>query len=267
MTLNPYKLRQAIMRGGRAQGVSVHPAFDAEVVRVTSAHVVGLWDRAVKAALSVVPVSVGDHRWRDVNQRDVLRIINHVYRQYSGLTTLNKKLTAAYDRGNSAHKARYLYEMDRALGTDVSALLSDPEAAARVRQGVDDSVRLISTLDADLKARLATDIWTGIANGESRGSLRKLILDRGNVSRYRARLIARDQTAKLYSQLSRVRQEDVGITGYTWRTVGDGAVRPDHDALDGTSQIWASPPSIGHPGDDIQCRCVADPDISTARLF
>lgn len=265
MTLNPYRLQKAIQKGGRVRGVSVPPALDLAVESVVVPHVVGLWNRAARAALALVPTA---DMVSDANQREILRAINIIFRRYSGLTALNERLTAAYERGNALHKARYLYEMERALGTDVSDLLSDPKTAAQVRGRIDTSVDLIITLDEDMKSLLAQEIWGGIASGQDEGSLRKLILEkRVGVSQYRARLIARDQTSKLFSQLSRARQEDVGITGYIWRTVGDGAVRDTHAALDGTPQKWGSPPSVGHPGDDIQCRCIADPDMSTAKLF
>lgn len=266
MAIDRKKLEAAIQRGGRARGVSVPASVDLAVEKAITAHVVGLWDKASRAALARVPATSRD-LISDISQRDITRIINQIYRRYSGLTALDKRLKAAYERGNAQHKARYLREMERALGVDVGTLLNDPVAGAEVRKRVDESVGLITSLDDEMKARLARDIWNGIALGEDRGSLRKLIYESRSVPMSRARLIARDQTAKMYSNLSRIRQEDVGITEYIWRTVGDGAVRPEHEALDGTTQRWDAPPSVGHPGEDIQCRCIADPVIGSARLL
>jgi len=43
----------------------------------------------------------------------------------------------------------------------------------------------------------------------------------------------------------------------------DNRVRETHEELDGTSQEWADPPEPdGHPGNGINCRCYADPDLT-----
>jgi hypothetical protein len=46
---------------------------------------------------------------------------------------------------------------------------------------------------------------------------------------------------------------------YVWLTSGDEKVRPSHAANDGKIFYWSDPPSTGHPGEDINCRCVAVP--------
>lgn len=88
-----------------------------------------------------------------------------------------------------------------------------------------------------------------------------LLLERGNVSESRAELIARDQTLKLNGAITQTRQENAGISRYTWSTSLDEAVRPEHAILEGQDFDWTSPPAPGHPGEDIQCRCVAIPII------
>lgn len=80
--------------------------------------------------------------------------------------------------------------------------------------------------------------------------------------RARANLIARDQIAKLNGQLTRTRQTDLGVSRYIWRTMGDARVRDEHQDLNGKIFSWDSPPDVGHPGDDYQCRCYADPVLS-----
>ncbi len=48
-------------------------------------------------------------------------------------------------------------------------------------------------------------------------------------------------------------------THYIWRTRGDGKVRPSHAANDGKIFAWDDPPPTGHPGEDYNCRCTAEP--------
>lgn len=46
---------------------------------------------------------------------------------------------------------------------------------------------------------------------------------------------------------------------YIWRTVGDDKVRPEHAANDGRIFSWDNPSDTGHPGESINCRCIAEP--------
>lgn len=81
-----------------------------------------------------------------------------------------------------------------------------------------------------------------------------------------ARLLARDQTLKLYGQVTQARHQSAGVTEYVWRSSRDERVRARHKELDGTRQKYSDPPVVdrasgrrAHPGDDFSCRCTADP--------
>ena len=85
--------------------------------------------------------------------------------------------------------------------------------------------------------------------------------ERMDVTDSRARLIARDQVAKLNGQLTKERQIGIGVDSYIWRTVGDERVRDTHDMVDGNTYTWDNPPGEtdgNHPGEDYQCRCWAE---------
>src|SRR6056297_2668384 len=88
--------------------------------------------------------------------------------------------------------------------------------------------------------------------------------------RTRAKLIARDQTNKLNGQLTKARQEELGMKLYRWSTVGDARVRSKHARLDGNIYSWSGTVRIDGktyeeapggitPGSEINCRCVAEP--------
>ncbi len=74
-------------------------------------------------------------------------------------------------------------------------------------------------------------------------------------------LALQDYILQLKSDLfpTREEQEEAGVTHYIWRTVGDDKVRPSHAANDGKVFAWSNPPPTGHPGDDYNCRCQAEP--------
>ena len=88
----------------------------------------------------------------------------------------------------------------------------------------------------------------------------KGITERAHKNRdYNIRRITRDQTNKTIGQLNAFRQKEVGINEYYWRTAMDERVRRTHDENEGEKFSWDAPPITGHPGEDIQCRCVAEP--------
>jgi hypothetical protein len=48
-------------------------------------------------------------------------------------------------------------------------------------------------------------------------------------------------------------------THYIWRTRGDPQVRRSHMENNGKVFPWDNPPETGHPGEDYNCRCIAEP--------
>ena len=86
----------------------------------------------------------------------------------------------------------------------------------------------------------------------------------------RAKTIASDQMGKLNAALTESLHKANGADGYIWRTQGDAKVRALHGVLNGTRQKYASPPvtneagATNHPGEDINCRCRAEPQFADA---
>jgi hypothetical protein len=54
---------------------------------------------------------------------------------------------------------------------------------------------------------------------------------------------------------------------YIWRTRNDGKVRSSHADREGRVFSWDGPPVGGHPGEDYNCRCTAEPYYSETSEF
>lgn len=65
----------------------------------------------------------------------------------------------------------------------------------------------------------------------------------------------------LRQTLDQERQQQLGITHYTWSTAGDDKVRPSHAANEGATFSWDNPPATGHPGAAPNCRCFPYPAL------
>jgi SPP1 gp7 family putative phage head morphogenesis protein len=101
--------------------------------------------------------------------------------------------------------------------------------------------------------------------GAHPNTVANLLQDRVVASKYRARLIARDQTLKLSAAITEFRMRAAGVSRYRWSTSQDERVRTMHAELHGQEFSFDDPPvtnpqgESNNPGGDYQCRCVATP--------
>lgn len=146
-----------------------------------------------------------------------------------------------------------------AIGVDITQVLAANPLKQVVEAAIIANTDLIKSLPTTFMAQLRPLILDGVQHGKRFEVLQSEIMQRLNVSENRAKLIARDQTAKLNSSITEARQTQLGITSYEWQTSGDERVRGTHEKNDGKVFRWDSPPDTGHPGQDYQCRCVAIP--------
>jgi SPP1 gp7 family putative phage head morphogenesis protein len=127
---------------------------------------------------------------------------------------------------------------------------------------------LITSLPDQMLSRVETTVLSSVQSGETVGNITKELMKQVEITKKRAAVIARDQVLSFHADLNRLRQEEVGVEEYIWRTSGDGSVRPEHAELDGQKFKWSDPPPSGpngepmHPGEPIQCRCASEPVLS-----
>jgi SPP1 gp7 family putative phage head morphogenesis protein len=125
-----------------------------------------------------------------------------------------------------------------------------------------ENVALIKSIPDEYFKKIETIVYSGTISGDSSSSMIQQIRQLGYSTTKRARLIARDQTSKLNSNLTMQRSKNLGVEEYVWRTAQDDRVRESHKKKNGKVYRWDDPPKdTGHPGQDIQCRCVAQPII------
>lgn len=122
------------------------------------------------------------------------------------------------------------------------------------------NAQLIESITEQELLQVSGVVERGLLQGSTFTDVARELSKRSGITGRRATLIARDQTQRLNSSLTRLRQESIGVEEYIWRTVGDERVRPTHRANNGKTFRWDRPPSVtGHPGNDINCRCIPEP--------
>ena len=149
-----------------------------------------------------------------------------------------------------------------AIGVDVAGLLrANGPLLQSMRVATADNIALIKSIPEQYFDRVTETVTGGWVEGMRWESLVEQIQHDGDVTENRAKLIARDQTAKINSAFNQERQQQVGIEKYEWQTSGDERVRESHAEVDGKIFEWGEAGPVAgsvngepcHPGEDIQC--------------
>lgn len=203
---------------------------------------------------------------RTDNDRDVSRAVKRTTEKLARavraesivpIATKYGAATSDFQRAQLAKQAR------AAVSIDVRKLSGvDRNVPRQIAQFAQTNADLITGLGQRMAEDIAKVVEEGVVSGSRWETIAKRLEHVGGVTESRAALIARDQVGKLYGDINKQRQENLGVTRYVWRTVRDNRVREEHEALDGDSFEWSSPPPDGHPGEAVNCRCYADPDFS-----
>lgn len=111
--------------------------------------------------------------------------------------------------------------------------------------------------------KMRQDLTELLSQGKSVKDVQDYIAERYDVSKSKAKFLARNETQQYMQAYQRSQSEEAGIDKAIWQTANDNRVRPDHKELDNMvysikdgvvdkktgQKIW--------PGSDYNCRCQA----------
>jgi SPP1 gp7 family putative phage head morphogenesis protein len=181
--------------------------------------------------------------------------------QFGGIGQTAQRLAGlAVQRSIETVDERLKASIKSSMSIDISPVLSQTGSildamTAATKANID----LITSIPEQYFEKLGDAVGKNMEAGMRFEDLAKEVERIGDVTESRAKLIARDQTSKMNGAFNEARQTSLGIDRYVWQTSGDERVREEHAANDGQIFNWNNPPATGHPGEDIQCRCVAVP--------
>jgi SPP1 gp7 family putative phage head morphogenesis protein len=215
--------------------------------------------------------------WAD----DLARIVDGltVFGRSRSEQVINRLGEISGEVGNFNRRA-FARAMSAVIGVDITQGMD----GAWLRTSITSWSRENASLIRSIPERMLTDV-EGIAQralraGADPRETSREIRERFGVTEARARLIGRDQVAKLNSDITKGRNQALGIETYEWSTSGDERVRESHKVMNGKlcrwddatvysedgGVTWLQRSSIGgvdeHPGQDFQCRCVSRPILS-----
>lgn len=184
---------------------------------------------------------------------------------------------------NSQNEQRTTELLGRVLRVD--PFQAEQWLVPMARNWITENVSLVKSVAKSNLDDLEQTLFRMLREGASKQETVKALRDKFNLTKYRANLIARDQVNKFNGDLTRERQTRMGINEYIWRTMDDQRVRGrpggaypkakhSHWDMEGVRCRWDDPtvhfngkkwvkrtanmPKV-HPGQEIQCRCYAEP--------
>lgn len=169
-------------------------------------------------------------------------------------------------RGDAQNHAEVSTNLKNQTGIDLSAYLrNNPNVVERVNELTVSNIQLIKSIRTQYLDKVQNAVTQAVVNGTLNKDLGEQLKKLGKDAESRAMLIARDQSSKLNAALTRARHEEMGIKKYMWSTSGDERVRASHAEKDGKIFEYTNPPAdTGHPGHDVNCRCVQIPVLDDA---
>lgn len=175
--------------------------------------------------------------------------------------SVSARIVAEIDFQNRRAYAAHSQRMSRALKRE----LDTAPTGEMMRFMMAEQVELIRSLPLEAAKRVHELAIKGIIQGHRASALSKMIQQTGEVTKARANLIARTETARTSSNLTMARAVYVGSADYTWQTARDEDVRPSHRGMQSKVVAWSSPPTLdgltGHAGCLPNCRCYPEPII------
>ena len=199
---------------------------------------------------------------------------------------------------NAYNREKTMETLRQALGIDVGTVIKE-----NMKEDLDmmmyEAAMYIKTIPSELVLKVADRVlqhYKGIPMPENR-TLSAQIKEEFKISDGRAKVLARDQTAKMNCSISALRQKAIGIDKYIWETSKDRRVvgtpgglykkinplHKNHYKMEGKMCRWDDPTvysddkgktwkkrdadmPMNHPGDDILCRCRPAPYIDIEEL-
>lgn len=224
--------------------------------------------RALKSVAAQIGAIVRGFELREGDPLGAEAEIAQALQQYAHLLRPWARATAARMLADVSRRDTAAWEgvakrMKRALRGE----LKNAPTGALLREHLSAQVALITSLPLEAAQRVHRLTLQGIETSGRAKEIADQIYATGHVTKSRAMLIARTETARTASALTQARATYVGSEGYIWRTVGDIDVRKEHRKLDGKFIRWDTPPiasangARAHAGQIYNCRCWPEPVI------
>lgn len=170
------------------------------------------------------------------------------------------RLDAIGVRSDVERRARYgAKTLRNRVEREFEVRLRSKQIQSIAREFAKEQASLIKDLSKKHKARIATITRKALEHGWTQKQIGAEIRSATGITVRRARSIGADQVARLNAKLTKRLAQDYGSKAYRWITLLDDRVRALHQERHAKRYSWNHSHSDGHPGEPVNCRCIAQP--------
>ena len=154
-------------------------------------------------------------------------------------------------------------DIDKSIG--IKVVLTEEQQEIIAKEWTDNLDLYIQNFMAENITELRQEVLDNTIRGSRAENLVDIIGGRFNVTKSKAKFLARQETSLLMSKMRETRYKDAGLNKYKWLTSGNEKVRDSHKRLNNNEYFWSDPPIVddkgkrAHPGEDFNCVCIAVP--------
>ena len=155
----------------------------------------------------------------------------------------------------------------RSFGIDI--LQNSPQMEEYLKAATSQNAQLIESIPMQYLDQVSNIVLGNMRQGLLPSEIAKQLEHQFGVTKRRAKFIARDQTAKVNGEMTRLRQQDAGFEYFSWQDSHDSRVRHRHREIAQAETEygvgvykWSDLPTGDngqkiYPGSDFGCRCTA----------
>lgn len=156
----------------------------------------------------------------------------------------------------------------------INVFSDNQELLDYVDASIFDNTRLIKSIPDQYLTQVESIVMTNIRAGGRPAAISKQLQKQFGVTKGRAKMIARDQTAKINGDIAVKRAQSAGFEYFQWLDVNDARVRDRHESIANKVTAYGkgiyrydNPPLSDDgtpiiPGQDFQCRCFSRPVLN-----
>jgi SPP1 gp7 family putative phage head morphogenesis protein len=187
---------------------------------------------------------------------------------------LARRWTSRFDKGAEELAAYFAQSISKRSDAQLRAILKKAGISVKFTMSkpmqdvmtatIGEQVGLIKSIAAQHLSEVEGLVMRSVQQGRNLKTLTDELQKRYHLTRERAVLIARDQNNKATAAMTRVRQQELGMTEAVWLHSHGGRVpRPTHLANSGKKYDiatgWYDPAIKKYiwPGTEVNCRCVS----------
>lgn len=192
----------------------------------------------------------------DLIQQQIDRLVNQWHRQFE-----DHAESIAERFVDKTRKFADLQISQKLLEKHITIKLTiNKEMRTVLKSAINENVNLIKSIPSQHFNQINTLVMQSVSRGGDLQYLTGQLQERYGVTRRRAAFIARDQSRKAMSFISKERSVSLGLTRATWRHSGAGKEpRPSHVAANDKEFDLRKGMKIDGkyilPGEEINCRC------------